>query len=51
VPSAAVCRLGFWSGALAAIASVTFTVTALLHLAGLLDLPWNPDVPDGASFV
>jgi len=51
VPASAVHRLGFWSGVIAAAASVTFTVTALLHLAGLLDPPWNPDIPDGASFV
>jgi hypothetical protein len=51
MPLSSLNRLGFWSGALAAAASVAFSGTALLHQIGLLELPWNPDIPDGASFV
>jgi len=43
--------LGFRAALIAASGGIAFTVTGLLALAGLPRSPWDPVIPDGASFV
>jgi len=43
--------LGRWSALIAAASSLAFTVTGVLGLVGALRSPWNPVIPDAASFI
>jgi hypothetical protein len=45
--------LGFRSAVIAGVAAIAFSVTALFGAGALniLPLPWDPVIPDGASFV
>jgi hypothetical protein len=43
--------MGAWSGIAVAIFSVAFSVTAILGFADVLDFPWDPVLPDGASLL
>jgi len=46
-----VTQLGFWSAALAALLSITFTVGAALGIVGVLRAPWDIIVGEGASLL
>lgn len=49
--SQSLCKLGFWSAALATAACLTFDVSAILGASKVLRFPWDPVIPDGASLV
>lgn len=51
MPSDSLSKLGFWSAVLAALFSVTFSVSALLGAFKVLPFPWDPVIPDGASLL
>lgn len=42
-------RLGFWAATAVAVFSTAFSVSGLLGLANVLDFPWDPVLPFGAS--
>lgn len=46
-----VSELGMRSAIVGAAGSLVFTITGLLALVGVLGSPWNPVIPDAASFV